>query len=69
MKKPSIVRYGVNGDPLDEGKLDLPETVINRAPLDAPEPWKTILLTATSDGTAAVGGFNSASKTFSVIRD
>ena len=25
MKKPSIVRYGVNGDPLREGKLDLPE--------------------------------------------
>ena len=29
----------------------------------------SIRLTATSDGTAAVGGFNTASKTFSVIRE
>ena len=25
MKNPSSVGYGVNGDPLREGKLDLPE--------------------------------------------
>ena len=41
------MRYGVNGDPLRENKLDLPEllekpTVINRARVDAPEPLKDI---------------------------
>jgi hypothetical protein len=39
------MRYGVNGNPLRERKLDLPEllekpTVISRARVDAAEPWK-----------------------------
>jgi hypothetical protein len=45
-------------------------TVRLRVPTDAPPKSKaSIRLTATSDGTAAVGRFNSASKTLTVIRD
>jgi von Willebrand factor A domain-containing protein 7 len=45
-------------------------TVQLKVPADArPASEASIHLTATSDGTAAVGGFNSASKTFSVIRE
>ena len=45
-------------------------TVRLPVPADArPASEATIHLGATSDGTAAVGGFNSASKTFSVIRE
>jgi hypothetical protein len=41
-----------------------------KVPADArPSSEASIRLTATSDGTAAVGGFNSASKTFSVTRE
>ena len=45
-------------------------TVQLKVPADARQASEaSIHLTATSDGTAAVGGFNSASKTFSVIRE
>ena len=45
-------------------------TVQLKVPADArPASEASIRLTATSDGTAAVGGFNSASKTFGVIRE
>jgi hypothetical protein len=45
-------------------------TVRLTVPADArPASETSILLTATSDATAAVGGFNSASKTFIVIRE
>jgi hypothetical protein len=45
-------------------------TVRVTVPADAPPTSKaTIRLTASSDAPAAVGGFNSAAKTFTVIRD
>jgi hypothetical protein len=32
MTSPRIVRYGTNGDPLHEGKLDLPELLEEPTP-------------------------------------
>jgi len=37
MTSPRIVGYGVNGDPLHEGKLDLPN--YSRSPRPRSAPW------------------------------
>ena len=47
-------------------------SAIDRAPhpvCSGPRAHVSIRLTATSDGTAVVGGFNSANKTLTVIRE